>query len=122
MQQSIKSGVGCWTLIETASYHSKNSIFNKAASFLRLTDCFGKIKRNAFSKIRREINRDSRVQKSSDDVRRLQVSDGLDVVLDGPGEVALGVEVISVLPEDVHQAVRVVVLRFGDSVQEKKLM
>ena len=50
------------------------------------------------------------------------MSDGLDVVLDGPGEVALGVEVISVLPEDVHQAVRVVVLRFGDSDQERKLM
>ena len=50
------------------------------------------------------------------------MTDGLDVVLDGTGEVTLGVEVISVLPEDVHQAVRVVVLRFGDSDQERKLM
>lgn len=42
------------------------------------------------------------------------MSNGLDVVVDGACQVALGVEMVAVLTKDIHKAVRVVMLRFCD--------
>jgi hypothetical protein len=50
------------------------------------------------------------------------VTNGLNVVVDGSCKIAFGVEVVAILTEDVDKAIRVIVLGFGDSEKETRVI